>query len=99
GRRLTPTDLNGLGQLLSTLARRFRSNDYSLDEPLAIGLLQHYGLPTSLIDFTCHAGHGIAFAGTGDSKIGRICVLRTDSIPRLVSVVHLMEHPWCERPR
>lgn len=99
GRQLTPADLRVLWDLLPALARRFSDKDYSLDEHSAIGLLQHYGLPTSLIDLTCHAGHAITFAGSGDGKIGRICVFPATSIPPSVALVDLMEHPWCERPR
>lgn len=99
GRQLTSSDTTILLHLLPALARRFSDKDYSLAEHSAIGLLQHYGLPTWLIDFTCHAGHALSFAGSGDAKIGRICVFPVALISPAVTVVDLMEHPWCDRPR
>jgi hypothetical protein len=55
GRQLTQGDLDAVGQLIPSLADRFSGKDYSVDAHSAIGLLQHYGLPTWLIDFTSHA--------------------------------------------
>jgi hypothetical protein len=101
GRRLTPADQDVLGELLPLLARRFSDTDYSLDEHSAIGLLQHYGLPTWLVDFTYDAGHAIAFAATGSGTVGRMCVLPTAYLPARgpIAAVDLTEHRWCERPR
>jgi len=48
----------------------FSGEDYSLDEHSAIGLLQHYGLPTWLIDFTCHAGMLSRSLGPGMGTLG-----------------------------
>lgn len=97
GRSLGRPDRAVLEKLVVDLARRFSDKDYSLDEHSAIGLLQHYSLPTPLIDFTCHLGNAIAFAGNG-ARTGRICVIPTASLPGWVTVVNLMEHARCVRP-
>ena len=52
-----------------------------------------------MVDFTCELKHAITFAGSGDAKIGRICVFPVMPSSPLVTVVNLEEHPWCERPR
>src|SRR4051794_41105747 len=99
GRPLSAQDLHTLRALIPHLARRFSDSDYSLDGHSAIGLLQHYGLPTWLIDFTAHLGYAFAFAVAGSSPIGRIAVLPLRAFTDTGGVVNLMEHPWAERPR
>ena len=98
GSRLGRADMAVLGKLVVDLARRFSDKDYSLDEDSAVGLLQHYGLPTCLIDCTCHLGNAFVFAGNEEVKTARICVIPSASLPDWVTTVDLMEHPRCDRP-
>jgi hypothetical protein len=99
GRRLPNADLDVLQDLIPSLARRFTGEDYGLDEHAAIGLIQHYGLPTWIIDFTYHLNCAVAFASVGIGPVGRICVLPTSSFPRAQGLLNLTEHQWAERPR
>ena len=99
GKRITSADRESVTALLPTLADRFTRKDYSMDGHFAIGLLQHYGFPTRLVDFTSDPGHAITFAAAGEASIARVCVLPTDSMLNSVSIINLTEHPWCERPR
>jgi hypothetical protein len=95
GRCLQADDLANLGRLTAALLRRFVESDYGLDELSACGLLQHYGLPTPMLDFTANSGHAATFAVSGEDSIGRICVLPT---LRLGSrVVNWTAHGWAER--
>jgi hypothetical protein len=101
GTRLTGADREVIRDLIPALARRFSEGDYALDEHASIGLLQHYGLPTWIVDFTYNLGNAISFAATGSGIIGRICVIPTDQMARenRVIAVDLATHRWCERPR
>lgn len=100
GRLLSTPDLETLERLIRDLARRFTDeDDYSLKEHEAIGLLQHYGLPTWMIDFTGHAGHAFAFAAAGEAQVGRVAVMSSCLAAAERGLVDLTEHPWAERPR
>jgi FRG domain len=99
GTRLTDTDLKTLEELIPLLVKRFTEADYSLGEHDAIGLLQHYGLPTWIIDFSSSFEHAATFAATGDETSGRICVFPTRSYNRTFALVNLTGHAWAERPR
>lgn len=99
GTRLTGTDLKTLEDLIPLLAKRFTETDYSLGYHDAIGLLQHYGLPTWIIDFSSNLEHAATFAATDDAAVGRICVFPTRSYDRTFALVNLTGHAWAERPR
>ena len=100
GTKLSPLDLQTLQVLIPDLARRFVvGDDYSLDEHEAIGLLQHYGLPTSMVDLTGHLGYAFAFATAGTSSVGRVAVVPSCALSATGSLVDLSDHPWAERPR
>ena len=96
GFQLRPIDVLKLGKLIFDLAVRLTERFDDLDRTGAVGLLQHYGLPTRLVDFTGNLGYAFAFAAAGTSSIGRVAVM-----PRAPSealrVVDLMAHPWAER--
>jgi hypothetical protein len=85
--------------LLPDLARRFTEDDYSLDQHSAIGLLQHYGLPTWMVDFTSHLEYAFAFAAAGSSTVGRVAVMPLSAFPKTDGLVNLSDHRWAERPR
>jgi len=96
GRRLPVSDLRTLQRLIPCLAHHFvRNKTYSLNEHLAYGLLQHYGLPTTVIDFTGDLTNAFAFAASGDDTVGRVAVL---IMPKcLERVIDFTDHPWAER--
>ena len=75
GRRLSDRDLAALECVIPDLACRFTGDDYSLDEDSAIGLLQHYGLPTWMVDFTARLCCAFAFAAAGSATVGRVAVM------------------------
>ena len=93
---LSPIDVVTLGKLILDLVVRLRANHDDLDPIGALALLQHYGLPTRIVDFTASLGYAFAFATAGTSSIGRVAVM-----PRMPSkalrVVDLIAHPWAER--
>ena len=99
GRRLSDRDLAALEFLIPDLACRFTEDDYSLDEHSAIGLLQHYGLPTWMVDFTARLGYAFAFAAAGNATVGRVAVMSLRAFSETRGVVNLTNHQWAERPR
>lgn len=98
-RPLAPTDRDTLRRLIHGLVERFMSKDYSLKPQDAVGLLQHYGLPTCMLDFTAELGYAATFATSGHSTVGRICVLPTRAFARGLVIVNLTAHSWAERPK
>ena len=99
GRLLSDRDLEALGNLIPDLALRFSEDDYSLDPHSSIGLLQHYGLPTSMVDFTERLGCAFAFAAAGSATVGRVAVVPFRVLYKTGGVVNLTDHRWAERPR
>ena len=99
GRPLAALDVQLLQEMIPDFARRFCDDGYRLEEHNAIGLLQHYGLPTWMVDFTAHPGYAFAFAAAGTSMLGRVAVMPLNAFPMTGGVVNLTEHPWAERPR
>jgi hypothetical protein len=97
GRILQSSDRAALHQLISALERRFTESDYGLDASSSTALVQHYGLPTQILDFTAHSGYAASFAVAGESSVGRICVLPTRALEDCIK--DLSEHPWGERPQ
>jgi hypothetical protein len=99
GRHLSFEDQESLRRMIPTLADRFIRDDYSLSEHQAYGLLQHYGMPTPMIDFTGDLGVAFAFAAAGTSSIGRIAALPMRLAGSQSLVTDLWSHPWAERPQ
>ena len=98
GELLAPSDRERLLELITQTVRRFAEDDYALEDRYAIGLMQHYGLPTCVVDFTAHLGYAFSFAAAGRSDLGRVGVLPLRRLPK-DRVVDLTDHPWAERPR
>jgi hypothetical protein len=88
-----------LREMLPEIQARFKVDDYQLDEHHATGLLQHYGVPTYVIDFTTHLGHAVTFAVMGGSDVGRLAVMPSRSFELAETVIDLRNHRWAERPR
>jgi len=93
--RLSNIDVVALGKLVFHLGNRLRNAPYRLDSMGAVGLLQHYRLPTRIVDFTANLTYASAFAVTGTSSTGRIAVM--PRAPQRVRIIDLMAHPWAER--
>jgi hypothetical protein len=101
GRFLSGSDRWKVGKLIDDLAQRFvDKQDYNLDRPRAYGLLQHYHLPTKIIDFTGTLQVAMAFAGSGTCDVARLAVMPMPRpSPGVIEVVNFTAHPWTMRPR
>ena len=96
--RLGRVECASFQELSTRLLQRFTGPDYNLSPFEALAVLQHYGLPTVMIDFTANPGTAMVFAINGGShKFGRICVLTTESFKRGLTIAELGEHQWAVR--
>src|ERR1700733_1759692 len=78
--------------------RALTAPSYKLSDFEAIPVLQHYGLPTIMLDLTGDPGVAMAFAiGSGSNGSGRIAVMPTKLSPNGVSIVELRDHVWAVR--
>src|ERR1039457_829554 len=75
GCRVSNAEVVQLGRLVFNLAERLWKEPYSLDPMGAMGLLQHYRLPTRMVDFTANLNYAFAFAVNGTSSKGRVAVV------------------------
>lgn len=96
-RRLSGTDLQSVAKLVDWIARRLIADREGLDWPTAYAFIQHYGLPTRIVDFTGHLGLAFAFAAHGRSAVGRLAVMPYIPPTNPPLVVELYAHPWAER--
>ncbi len=96
GFSLSPADVIRLGKLIFDLMDRLFRNFDGLDRTAAMAQLQHYGLPTRIVDFTAALDFAFAFAAVEAASVGRVAVMpRRPS--QTVRVVDFMAHPWAER--
>jgi hypothetical protein len=97
--RLSRFECDRYQHLSESLVRRFTAEDYSLSEFEALAVMQHYGLPTVMIDCTSNSGTSMKFAigGSYSENVGRICVIPVTSYSKGLSVVELGEHAWALR--
>ena len=86
---------------MDILIKRFCDAGYFLEPNSALGLLQYYGLPTAVLDFTNALQSAFAFAGFGDTNVGRVAVL---SVKQYLwggrggfGLVDMSRHKWAER--
>lgn len=71
-----------------------------LDPNLSAGFLQHYGMPTELLDLSSDLDVAAYFAsGGGIGNTGLICVVPLSTASRNSIVVDLRYHPRAVRPR
>jgi hypothetical protein len=64
--------------------------------PQASALLQHYGMPSRIVDFTGDLGLAFSFAGGGCSDVGRLAVL--PYVPSETGpMFEFFDHPWAQR--
>ena len=100
-----PSGQEYLRHLLLGLHHCFTEDGYSLDDHSATALLQHYGLPTCMIDFTANPVHAFSFAAAGKCDAARVAVLPTRSFDSMAvfdstaAFVDLRTHPWTKRPQ
>ena len=64
-----------LRRIREALLWRFRRKDYGNTEWNAKGLLQHYGIPTEILDFSSSLEVAVTFATSKASSRGRICIV------------------------
>jgi FRG domain-containing protein len=89
---LSKADVVRLAEISDWVAARLREEREGLSWPDAFALLQHYGMPSRIVDFTGDLGLAFAFAAHGKSSIGRLAV-----VPYAPCVLELFAHPWAER--
>jgi hypothetical protein len=94
--RLDASEQKTLQQIHDALLVRFRQKDYGNSEWNSEGLLEHYGIPTEVINFSSALDAVGAFAASRESERGRICTL-TRAIGRDAAIVEYADHPWAER--
>jgi hypothetical protein len=98
--RLGPAECASFQGLSTRLLQRFTSPDYNLSALEALAVLQHYGLPTVMLDFTANPGTAMTFATIKSGKnhdFGRICVLPTESFKKGLTIAEFPEHRWAVR--
>ncbi len=71
--------------------------DYAQSRDEAVAFLQHYGLPTRIIDFTAEPLHALAFAGATKQHEVCIGVMEWPDEPSSIKVFKHWDHPWANR--
>jgi hypothetical protein len=94
--KLSLSDMTRLEQLKGDLMDRLCQKFDHLDRIGSMALLQHYGLPTQIVDFTAGLEIAFAFAVAGTASVGRVAVMPRNPSQR-IRVVDFMAHPWAER--
>jgi hypothetical protein len=92
----TVEDLDRFAHLLYALTHRFQRPAYDETEKNAEGLLQHYGVPTQVLDFTASPEIAAAFAAASAAGAGRICVLAIQRSSG-IKIVNYAEHKLAGR--
>jgi hypothetical protein len=73
---------------------------WNLHPMLSAGFLQHYGMPTELLDTTSSLETAAFFGSFGDvGSKGLICVMLVAFIANKSIIIDLTQHPMAERPR
>ncbi len=71
-----------------------------IEPMLSVGFLQHYGIPTKLLDVTTDLDVAVYFASGGKvGDKGRVCVFPLDVASQNSKVIDLRNHPKAVRPR
>jgi hypothetical protein len=93
---LTAMDARILAEMSDWAAARLQEELGDLTRVQAAAQMQHYGMPSSIVDFSGDLGQAVAFAGAGESDCGRLAVLPYKPIDA-GPLVRLCDHPWAER--
>lgn len=89
-------DLEAFQGILKALKWALTQPDYANSEEESEGLLEHYGIPTSVINFIASLEVAAAFAVAGKSDRGRICIL-TKPYQGGAHTWDYRKHPWAAR--
>lgn len=93
---LSKADVLKLAEISDWIAAGLHEEREDLSWPEAFALLQHYGMPSRIVDFTSDIGLAFAFAGHGKCAVGRLAVL--PYLPSQVGpILKFSAHPWAER--
>jgi hypothetical protein len=95
-RVLDGRERDSLRRVVDALRWVFKQDGYDNSEWDTEGLLEHYGVPTGIVNVTSSLDVAAAFAASGDSDRGRICIL-TKPYRGGASFVDYTAHPWAER--
>jgi hypothetical protein len=93
---LSRADKFRLAEISDWVALQLHREREELSLAQASVLLQHYGMPSCIVDFTGDLGKAIAFAGAKNSEIGRLAVVpyvHSETGP----MFNFLDHPWAER--
>lgn len=93
---LAKADVMKLAHMSDWIAARLREEREELSWAEACALLQHYGMPSRIVDFTGDLGLAFAFAAHGRHSTGRLAILPYAHGHR-ARMLELYAHPWAER--
>ncbi len=89
-------DVLTLAKITDWIAARLKEEREDMTWLRAFGYLQHYGMPSRFVDFTGDLGRAFAFAGSGDSDVGRLAVMPYIAC-EAGPMCAFFDHPWAER--
>lgn len=93
---LSQADWLTLARISDWAAARLHKELDSLTWPQASALLQHYGMPSRILDFTGDLGLAFSFTGRGGNDLGRLAAL--PYVPcETGPMFEFFDHPWAER--
>ena len=93
---LNSQEMDVFQNIVTNLRQVFTHDDYGISEEESEGLLEHYEIPTSVINFSSSLEVATAFAAAGGSSHGRICIL-TKPYHGAAHTWDFRKHPWAER--
>jgi hypothetical protein len=96
-RSLGSREKEALRRVVAAMRWVFRQDGYDNSEWDAEGLIEHYGVPTVITNFSSSPDVAAAFATSGDFNSGRICILTRPYSCQEAAVVDYTRHPWAER--
>ena len=93
---LSRADKFKLAEMSDWIADRFQKEREDQTLLQACAHVQHYGMPSRIVDFTGDLARAFEFAGDGDSDTGRLAVL--PYVPSETGpMFRFSDHPWAER--
>jgi hypothetical protein len=95
-RGLSQANILTVAKISDWVAARLYEERGDLTWPQACAILQHYGMPSRIVDFNGDLGLAFHFAGKGDSPVGRLGVLPY-VLGETGPMYKFFDHPWAER--